>query len=179
MEDELKFDCFPQGNADEEFCFKRGCCWSYTDKQNVPFCYYPSNYALYSFINVTQLNNSKVNGVVGNQSQQINYVIKSILPFFQIGYLKQTGFSGYPEEIPLLKLIATFETKSRLRVKIVDAENMRYEVNVLDNLQTEEFLPVHDYDYTFSVNTDITGFSIARKSNFEVNLSFFFKYMMI
>lgn len=64
VEDELKFDCFPQGNADENLCLKRGCCWSFTDKQSVPFCYYPSNYALYSFINVTQLNSSKVNGVV-------------------------------------------------------------------------------------------------------------------
>ncbi len=84
MEDELKFDCFPQGNADETLCLKRGCCWSFTDKQSVPFCYYPSNYALYSFINVTQLNNSKVNGVVsvvvlgsittvGQLTQQLNH----------------------------------------------------------------------------------------------------------
>lgn len=93
--------------------------------------------------------------------------------FLQVGYLKQIGYSGYPEEIPLLKLIATFETKSRLRVKIVDAVNKRYEVNVLDFFQTEDdILPVHDYDYTFVVNTDITGFSIARKFNEEVNLSY-------
>jgi hypothetical protein len=49
--------------------------------------------------------------------------------------------------------------------------NKRYEVNVLDSLQAEDVLPVHDYDYTFSVNTDITGFSIARKSNQEVSLT--------
>ncbi len=67
--------------------------------------------------------------------------------------------------------MATFETNNRLRVKIVDAMNKRYEVNVLDSLQAEDVLPVHDYDYTFSVNTDITGFSIARKSNQEVSLS--------
>ncbi len=67
--------------------------------------------------------------------------------------------------------MATFETNNRLRVKIVDAMNKRYEVNVLDSLQTEDVLPVHDYDYTFSVNTDVTGFSIARKSNQEVSLS--------
>ena len=67
--------------------------------------------------------------------------------------------------------MATFETNSRLRVKIVDAMNKRYEVNVLDSLQTEDFLPVHEYHYTFSVNTDITGFSIARKSSKEVSLN--------
>uniref|UniRef100_A0A0P5XVY9 Lysosomal alpha-glucosidase protein n=1 Tax=Daphnia magna TaxID=35525 RepID=A0A0P5XVY9_9CRUS len=149
VEDELKFDCFPQGYAEEHLCLKRGCCWSFTDKQSVPFCYYPANYALYSFVNVTHLNNSGVNGVVG--------------------YLEQIGYSGYPEDIPLLKLIATFETRSRLRVKIMDAENKRYEINVLNSLQTDDtFLPVNDYDYKFSINSDTTGFSISRKENREV-----------
>lgn len=51
----------------------------------------------------------------------------------------------------------------------MDAENKRYEVNVLNNQQTDDILlPVHDYDYEFSVNTDTTGFSISRKSNQEV-----------
>lgn len=71
VEDELKFDCFPQGYAEEHLCLKRGCCWSFTDKQSVPFCYYPANYALYSFVNVTHLNNSGVNGVVGNWIRNI------------------------------------------------------------------------------------------------------------
>ena len=87
---------------------------------------------------------------------------------FQVAYLEKTGHSGYPEEISLLKLVATFETKSRLRVKIVDPMNKRYEVNVLDSFQTEDILNEHDYDYAFSVNTDITGFSISRKSDQEV-----------
>lgn len=68
IEDELKFDCYPQGNANEDSCLKRGCCWSYTDKQSVPFCYYPHNYAVYSFVNVTHLNESRYSGVVGSQT---------------------------------------------------------------------------------------------------------------
>ncbi len=72
--------------------------------------------------------------------------------------------------------MATFETNNRLRVKIVDAMNKRYEVNVLDSLEAEDVLPVHDYVYTFSVDTDITGFSIARKSNQEVSLTSSLRY---
>lgn len=64
LEDELKFDCYPEGNAAEVSCLNRGCCWSPTEKQSVPYCYYPSNYALYSFVNITPLEGSRYNGVV-------------------------------------------------------------------------------------------------------------------
>ena len=67
LQDELKFDCYPEPNANEELCLSRGCCWSPTEKAPyVPFCYYPTNYALYSFLNISQLNGSHYNGVVSD-----------------------------------------------------------------------------------------------------------------
>lgn len=86
----------------------------------------------------------------------------------QVGYLEQTDKSGYPDDVPTLKLVATFETRTRLRVKIFDPLNRRYEVNVLDSLQPRHELPVTETDYTFSINTDVPGFSVSRKSNQEV-----------
>ena len=80
--------------------------------------------------------------------------------------------SGFPDDIPILKLVATYETRSRLRVKITDAENERYEVNVLktsDHLKDKK-PAVDDLDYIFELNTDIPGFSVSRKSNREVCL---------
>ena len=72
MQDELKFDCYPEPNANEELCLSRGCCWSPTEKAPyVPFCYYPTNYALYSFLNISQLNGSHYNGVVSDCIQQL------------------------------------------------------------------------------------------------------------
>ena len=93
----------------------------------------------------------------------------------QVGYLKQIDTSGYPEEVSLLKIMATFETHTRLRVKIIDAENKRYEVNVLDTIQATDESPVLDADYEFSINMDIPGFSVTRKSNRQVSYAFFFK----
>ena len=90
----------------------------------------------------------------------------------QVGYLKQIDTSGYPEEVSLLKIMATFETHTRLRVKIIDAENKRYEVNVLDTIQVTDESPVLDADYEFSINMDIPGFSVTRKSNKQVSCAF-------
>ena len=74
--------------------------------------------------------------------------------------------SGYPEDIRLLKLVATFETRSRLHVKIFDAEKSRYEVNILNTYS--EMLPVDETDYEFAVNTGVPGFSVSRKISVTV-----------
>lgn len=79
--------------------------------------------------------------------------------------------SGYPEDIPLLKLVASFKTRSRLQVKITDAVKERYEVDVLKTRDsTHDELPPEDFDYAFEINTDILGFSISRKFNGEVSV---------
>lgn len=88
--------------------------------------------------------------------------------------MEQISKSGYPEDVPLLKLVATFETRHRLRVKIFDAEKTRYEVNVLDTTLTER-LPIDETDFEFSVNTGVPGFSVLRKSTRTViSLTLFF-----
>jgi len=152
LEDELKFDCLPQ-NANESECTKRGCCWTPSDKEFVPFCYYPSNYAIYSFVNVSKLSEKSYNGVEA--------------------YLQLNGGSGYPEDIQLLKLVATFETRSRLRVKIVDPTNERYEVNVFETSRTENvpLSGMNETDYEFLIDTKVPGFSVVRKSSQETLFS--------
>lgn len=81
--------------------------------------------------------------------------------------MKKTGSSGYPEEISLLKIVVTYETRSRLRVKIIDAENKRYEVDLLNTSDNE--VHVRETDYEFSINMDLPGFTVYRKSNGEVS----------
>lgn len=182
LEDELKFDCFPQGNAAKDSCLSRGCCWTPTEKQSVPFCYYSFNYALYSFVNVSRLSEGSYDGVVSDLHfccTQLTEVDSRIFGH-QVGYLEQTGKSGYPEDIPLLKLVATFESRSRLRVKMFDAENQRYEVNVLPDTDTlTAQLPVDDTDYEFFINTDVPGFSVSRKSNQEVVVSLSYSFSLL
>ena len=91
--------------------------------------------------------------------------------------MEQVSKSGYPEDVPLLKLVATFESRHRLRVKIFDAEKTRYEVNVLDTLTGK--LPVNETDFEFCVNTGVPGFSVLRKSTRTVIFIAVFFYILI
>ena len=65
-------------------------------KPNVPYCYYPQNYTLYSFVNVQQ----RSNGVKG--------------------ILKLGHRSGLPHDVKVLAVEITFETCSSLRIKVND-----------------------------------------------------------
>lgn len=49
-------------------------------------------------------------------------------------------------------------------------------MKVLDDTLISNELPIDDTDYEFSINTDIPGFSVTRKSNREVR---FLKIMFI
>ena len=76
--------------------------------------------------------------------------------------------SGYPQDVDLLKLVATFESRSRLRVKVTDALNSRYEVDLLDTRSNEMEFPVEDADYEFIIDEANVGFSVKRKATNEV-----------
>jgi len=74
LADELKFDCWPQPGASEEGCVSRGCCWSLdAEEPNAPACFYPQNYALYSFVNVSRLDGGPYNGVVRAKSKILSF----------------------------------------------------------------------------------------------------------
>ena len=97
-----------------------------------------------------------------------------------MAYLKLTRESSYPEDIQLLKLVAHFETRSRLRVKIVDATNDRYEVSVLETKMTEDLPKNHNRnDYEFLINSKTPGFRVVRRSSQEVKSKLFFFYPSI
>ncbi len=47
IQNEDRFDCFPEKNASQDACEKRGCCWSQPHKHkkfsyslDIPYCYY-------------------------------------------------------------------------------------------------------------------------------------------
>ncbi len=96
VRDDLKFDCLPRGAANAESCAARGCCWSprSTNQDPVPWCYYPKSYQTYKVVNITYTSR----GV-------------SIL-------LNNTKKSVYPNDIQLLFMKVTFESQSRLHVKV-------------------------------------------------------------
>ena len=163
-----RFDCFPENGGKtitdlESFdtnCSNRGCCWelpnqseNFTGKilQGVPACYFPKEYPSYEVISSRILPN-------GN-----SYSIE-----------KRKG-NNMPNEILNLEVLIFYETKERLRIKIIDPNSRRYEVPVFklnkDNKLDGEFNGVTDYQ--ISVNRKPFFVKVYRKST--GNLMLFLK----
>lgn len=97
--DNERFDCFPNDNASEDLCNQRGCCWapvntSAKGEMGVPFCYYPSNYKSYQYINVSHTDN----GITAYQENLIK--------------------STYPDNIQLLKIEVNYISDNIFQIKV-------------------------------------------------------------
>lgn len=98
LKDSEKFDCFPRGNVSEAACNLRGCCWVpvNSSKQGigVPYCYYPSKFKSYKYVNVSQTDTAIT------------------------AYLENVVNSSYPNNIQLLKIDIKFLHENILQVKV-------------------------------------------------------------
>ncbi|XP_030765567.1 lysosomal alpha-glucosidase-like [Sitophilus oryzae] len=149
---DYRFDCYPEGGADQNSCEARGCCWLSTEtkarakntskiRQNIamPYCFYPPNYNTYKFVNVSET------------------------AFGLVAYLQRSYQSGYPNDVEVIQLIVKYETENRLHIKIVDPLNIRYEPAYPE-------LPIVDtaaenLNYIFELDTFKAGFKVVRKSD--------------
>lgn len=155
-----KFDCYPGYNATQDECEARGCCWDpipdqyitgphrpdfpqsrYPIHVGIPACYYPSDFPGYHYVNTSTTN------------------------YGYVAYLKRDQPSPYPKDIGNVRIDVYLETKYRLRIKISDADNVRYEVPIPQVPPAGE--AVLDTDYNFAFKSDV-GFSISRKDTGEV-----------
>lgn len=94
-----RFDCFPQEKVTEDLCNQRGCCWgpvntSAKGELGVPFCYYPSNYKTYQYVNISYSD-------VGATA-----------------YLENLFNSSYPNNIQLLKIDFNYVSENLLQIKV-------------------------------------------------------------
>lgn len=118
--DNERFDCFPNENASEDLCNKRGCCWapvitSAKEEMGVPFCYYPSNYKSYRYINVSHTD-------IGITAYQEN-LIESI----------------YPNTIQLLKIDVNYISDNIFQIKVSSfhcIEDMDSTTSLVSSLQS-------------------------------------------
>lgn len=102
IEDDHKFDCFPQDGANEAECKSRGCCWSPKIKLKleslssvgVPFCFYPSNYGAYEILNTTK-----------SETEMTLYLTRK----FQ---------SPYPNDVSVVRVDVIQELEHRVRVRV-------------------------------------------------------------
>ena len=100
---ELRFDCDPEGDASQENCLNRGCCWrkpsiSFEAGEvplDTPYCFYPTNYGY---------------EVVDKQHTQTGYALK----------LTRRGHLGpYGKDVINLTMEVLFEGENRLHFKVV------------------------------------------------------------
>ena len=104
---ELRFDCHPDGNANQHSCLKRGCCWSAPKgEQNldIPYCYYPNGYSLYS----------KTQYFSDDKEETHEFV--------------QVKKSGFPEDVANVQVHVSCFDKKILRMQITDKDSSRYQV---------------------------------------------------
>ncbi|GAB1607820.1 hypothetical protein Ahia01_001065900 [Argonauta hians] len=96
-----RFDCHPDRGVTHTSCVRRGCCWDHT--QTVA-CFYPTDYVGYT-------------------------ITKSVVTDTGMSYmLSRNTPSPFPKDIPEIRMDVYYETSSRIRIKISDPYNQRYEV---------------------------------------------------
>ncbi|KAK3891879.1 hypothetical protein Pcinc_004239 [Petrolisthes cinctipes] len=159
-----RFDCTPGPNPTKDMCEAKGCCWQEVQVPprtkpypaprlhhpthgpaledlplNVPYCFYPRDYRSYTFINATP----EAHGYTA--------------------FLQLHTSSGYPGDVGLLRLDAFFETNTRIRIKIRDAQRSRWEtpIPVVPVVNSSAPTPA----YTFTPHLTEGAFTITRKSS--------------
>ena len=138
-----RFDCYPEDLATKERCLKRGCCWLENIVKlglDAPRCYFPSNFPSYKVIETK----TKINGY----SYQI---IKTTKTFRE-------------NEILNLTVDLIYESNERLRVKITDSNNERYQVPLDVDTNKNKFKNEESSDYYVNIVDEPFAIRVYRKS---------------
>lgn len=135
-----RFDCYPDPDATKEKCLQRGCCWQIDIDLKVPFCYFPKNFTNYQVVKE-----------IINTTAEISYLISKTKATFR------------PKEILNLNVDIFYDSNNRLRVRVTDPVNKRFEVPLQINY--DERLRSADTDYYVHVNQNPFAIKVYRKSN--------------
>ena len=158
---EDRFDCHPEYGANQNECIKRGCCWrAPSGRENsqpetvnrtrlgmdVPYCYYPGDFPSYQVVSQSRM--------AGNDGIVLS--------------LQKSRETFRPNEILKLEVRIHFETNRRLHVQIVDPNNERYQVPVVNinqpYQQSKYDAKDNNTDYQISINKSPFALKIYRKS---------------
>ncbi|XP_052438648.1 sucrase-isomaltase, intestinal-like [Carassius gibelio] len=100
-----RVDCFPDGSASQQKCLERGCCWSPLSETNVPWCFFSKNHG-YSVISESKPDSTHIEAKL----------------------TRMDAPSLFGADIKELTFSAEMQTENRLRFKITDANQARFEV---------------------------------------------------
>uniref|UniRef100_A0A673AJL8 Lysosomal alpha-glucosidase-like n=1 Tax=Sphaeramia orbicularis TaxID=375764 RepID=A0A673AJL8_9TELE len=142
-----RFDCYPERYivVTKELCEARNCCFipassstSHPSGGNgIPWCFYPPDFPSYS---LRSINNTSLG---------------------QKGTLVKEVKTYYPEDIFTLELEMRYETNTRLRVRITDPSEPRFEVPVSVPTAT---MNAENPDYVVELSKNPFGLIVKRKS---------------
>ncbi|XP_037294752.1 lysosomal alpha-glucosidase-like isoform X3 [Manduca sexta] len=135
----MRFDCYPQGEVNEENCARRGCCWKSTDTIGVPYCYYPSQYDTFRFLNMTEDKHAMT------------------------VYYEKARPSGYPDDFETVRMDFKYLSDDVLGVKIYDPENKRFEPPYPEISLVSK--PLGTMKYRVQIEGSLVGFKVIRNSD--------------
>uniref|UniRef100_I3JDQ1 alpha-glucosidase n=1 Tax=Oreochromis niloticus TaxID=8128 RepID=I3JDQ1_ORENI len=127
-----------------EKCQERGCCWSPRDESNVPWCFFPTNYGY----------------TVESQETPNSYAIKAKLT-------RMESPSLFGQHIKELAIDAEMQTKNRLRFKIYDPNNKRFEVPH-EHILSLKPTPSSPINNTLQITQKPFGLTVRREENQKV-----------
>lgn len=138
--DVARFDCYSDDGPTQSRCEARKCCWRPVAEPrnvNVPFCYYPKDFPTYA--------------VTSNEPTAFGQRVRIVK--------SQTTYM--PNDILDLTVDLVYETQQRLRIRIYDTANKRYEVP-LPVPVVEKKADMTDYEVT--VQSNPFAILVTRKS---------------
>ncbi|XP_023817356.1 sucrase-isomaltase, intestinal [Oryzias latipes] len=139
-----RVDCFPETGASQLTCEQRGCCWSPLDTPNVPWCFFSSNHG-YTAHSVKHPNPHEITAELSRMPSP----------------------SLFGADIQQLSFHAEMQTSNRLRFKIFDAQQKRFEVphEHINTVTSNPSTPISD---ALEITNEPFGLIVRRKENKKV-----------
>ncbi|CAJ0876250.1 14828_t:CDS:2 [Entrophospora sp. SA101] len=171
-------DCGYFGITEFE-CVSRNCCWRPTNEENANWCFYKdashytcsqrhyrSSSPLKCFNRIQRCDGYKVKNYKKDLQHGLKWEID--LELISVNYNNNIGCGIFGKDSKYLKVIVEHQTKDRLRVKIFDPYDARFEIP--DNIVPIPDIELNseqnqDINYNFTFTKDPFTFSIYRINN--------------
>lgn len=144
-----RLDCHPEPFASEAECLRRNCCWSLVDKDRTAACYFPADYPTYT---------------------PSSNLIRLPCGLSMKAKRAPGAYSVMPDPAEEVQIAISFETNTRVRVRITDVKSQRWEPNL--ELGPPDSICPTNMKYSVGLDIDRLGFSVSRvnSSNKDVKL---------